>query len=147
MSRAEFTKLVWNSPEAVEFASLHIFGKSSMFNNAVAMGIEHKGKLIAGIVYNNYFESANGRPVTIEMSIGSIDKRWCTRYNLKQLFAYPFAQLDLERVQTTCSAQEGEIIMFNKRLGFTLEGRHRNAWHTGCDALSWGMLRNECKWL
>jgi len=37
--------------------------------------------------------------------------------------------------------------MFNKRLGFQLEGIHRQAWPMGGDALSFGMLKPECKWI
>lgn len=131
----------------LDWTSYHIFGAPGQFKNAICAGVPIEDKLIAAVVYNNCYSRPDGKQYMLEMSIASIDKRWCTRHNLKELFRIPFAQLDLERVQTTCNADEGEIIMFNKRLGFTLEGRHRKAWHTGSDALSWGMLRDECRWL
>lgn len=80
------------------------------------------------------------------MSIATIDKSWATRQNIRAFFEYPFIKLDLKRVQTLCSA-EGDTVRFNQKLGFTQEGHHRCAWHDGSDAVSFGMLKSECKWI
>jgi RimJ/RimL family protein N-acetyltransferase len=112
------------------------------FYPCTAIGIEKEGKLIAGVVYNNYQPE-----LLIEMSIASLDKRWATRHNIKAFFRYPFIQLGLERVQTLCKAADKGVVMFNKRLGFTPEGYHRKAFHGGHDAISWSMLKPECKWI
>jgi RimJ/RimL family protein N-acetyltransferase len=126
-----------------EWVSLNMFGEPDAFGEtSKATGIVKDGELIAGIIYNNYQPK-----ISIEMSIFSLDKRWCSRHNLKYLFKYPFIDLRVKRVTTLCSATEGDIIMFNERLGFKKEGLHREAWHSGGDAISWGMLKNECKWL
>lgn len=106
-----------------------------------AIGISKNGKLIAGVVYNNYVGHL------IEMTIASIDKRWCSGHNLRALFSYPFIQLNLKRVQALCSANDEGVQMFLKRLGFIHEGTHACAYHDGSDALSFGMLKNQCKWL
>lgn len=141
--------LVFGHDKALrEWASLGIFGVKYGFSDLdVAIGAMHKGKLIAAVVYSRFVKKPDGSPLTIEMSIYSIDKRWATRHNLKVFFAYPFNQLGLERVQTLCSADEEGVIAFNKRLGFTQEGVHRKLWHNGGDAISWSMLKHECKWL
>ena len=142
------TKLLYGmDQEVADWVSKEIFGVSGQFNMCRSVGIIKGGKIIAGIVYNNYHERPDGTPLTIEMSIASIDKSWCTRHNLKALFAIPFTQLRLGRVQTLCSANEGDIVNFNKRLGFKQEGVHREAWATGGDALSFSMLSHECKWI
>lgn len=83
----------------------------------------------------------------LEMTVASIDKQWATRHNLKALFSFPFIQLRLKRVNTQCDSQNEGLIMFNKRLGFKEEGRHKNAFPTGSDAISFGMLKEDCKWL
>jgi RimJ/RimL family protein N-acetyltransferase len=110
-------------------------------NPCKAIGIERDGKLIAGVVYNNYLGHL------IEMTIASLDKRWCDRHNLKALFAYPFTQLGLRRVQALCSEKDEGVQMFLKRLGFTHEGTHPCAYHDGGTALSFGMLKHNCKWI
>lgn len=111
---------------------------------SVAIGIMDKGKLLGAVIYNNY---RPGKVGSIEMSIATIDRRWATRHNIRALFLYPFAQLSLGRVETHCRAQDEGVINFLTRLGFVREGLHRQASHDGSDALSFSMLRHECKWL
>lgn len=130
--------------DLLDWASKQIFGDTGhVFDEASeAIGVALGDRLIAAVIYSNHSPNLN-----IEMSIASIDKRWATRSNLKAFFAYPFIQLGLKRVSTQCSANEGSIIEFNRRIGFTPEGYHRQAWHTGGDVVSFGMLKHECKWL
>lgn len=116
------------------------------FGACRTIGIVQDDKIIAGVIYNNQKESL-GVPYMLEMTVASIDKRWATRHNLKALFSYPFIQLRLKRVNTQCDSQDGGLIMFNKRLGFKEEGRHKEAFPTGSDAISFGMLKGDCKWL
>lgn len=130
-----------------DWVSQGIFGKAGCFEKSTSMGVVRDGKLICGVVYSNYQETYTGEPLSIEMSVYSIDKKWSNRYTLYRFFAYPFIQLRLERVQTTCSAQDEGVIMFNRRLGFINEGMHRMAWPMGGDALSWSMLKSECRWI
>lgn len=140
-------KLLYGCDEGVaRWVSLQIMGYPSGFKDCTAIGVIDSEKIIAGVVYSGYTEGPNFKPITIEMSVASIDKRWCNRHNLRAFFAYPFIQLGLERVQTLCSANNEGVIMFNKRLGFTREGLHRKAWPLGGDAISWSMLKEECKW-
>lgn len=133
--------------EIADWVSVGLGGKIGMFNPCAALGVLSKGNLSAGIVFNNYQETIDGCPLMIEMTIFSVDKSWCTRHNLRKIFAYPFAQLKLERVQAVCSAHNEGVIMFLKRLGFKHEGTHPMAYWDGGDALSFGMLKPQCKWL
>lgn len=144
--------IVVTEPESLifDFVSNGLFGRPDYFdrNHDKAIGIVKDNKLICGVVYTNYsINSKTGSPHSIEMSIFSIDKSWCNRHNLRVFFGYPFIQLGLKRVQTTCSADIEGVIMFNKRLGFKKEGYHREAFHDGTDAISWSMLKSECKWV
>lgn len=126
-----------------QWASNIIFGVPDAWDdNARAIGVVHKGNLIAAVVYTQYQKNH-----LIEMSVASIDKRWATRHNLRAFFSYPFIDLMVKRVQTLCSANRRDIIMFNERLGFKQEGLHRAAWHDFTDAVSFGMLKQECRWL
>lgn len=130
-------------PNIIKWASQICFGFSDGWDDsAKIISIFKNEKLIAAVIYTNYYEG-----ISVEMSIASIDKRWATRHNLKAFFKYPFIDLGVKRVTTLCSAKERDIIMFNKRLGFKPEGYHREAHHNGEDAVSFGMLKNECKWI
>jgi RimJ/RimL family protein N-acetyltransferase len=123
------------------------FGQNEdYFEPCRAIGIVKNGNIIAGVIYNNQKET-QGTPYMLEMTVASIDKQWATRHNLKALFSFPFIQLRLKRVNTQCDSQNEGLIMFNKRLGFKEEGRHKNAFPTGSDAISFGMLKEDCKWL
>lgn len=141
------TLIYGNDAELCDWASIIIFGKSGQFQNARAIGVMDKGQVIAAVIYNNQITDIDDNPHMIEMSVASIDKRWATRHNLKAFFKYPFIQLGLKRVQTHCSSKDEGIIMFNHRLGFKLEGLHREMWPAGGDAFSFGMLKSECRWI
>ena len=132
--------------EVSEWVATQFGQPADYFDPCRAIGIIEDGAIIAGVIYNN--QKQTGRtPYMLEMTVASIDKRWATRHNLKALFRYPFIQLKLERVNTQCDSTDEGLIMFNKRLGFKEEGRHRRAFPTGSDAISFGMLKDECKWL
>lgn len=134
--------------EVCDWVSLGLFCKAGEFSNSCrALGVIKGDKLIAGVVYSDYIEKPDGTPLDIQLSIYSIDKSWASRHNLRALFGLPFTQYKLERIHTLCSANDEGIIMFNKRLGFTQEGTHRAAWPMGGDAISFGMLKSECKWI
>lgn len=135
--------LIYGQDERVaEWVGKYLMKDAEAFKPCKAIGIERDGKLIAGVVYNKYEPG-----LLIEMSIASIDKAWATRHNLKALFQYPFTQLSLGRVQALCSAKDEGVQMFLKRLGFAHEGTHPCAYHDGGTALSFGMLKHECRWI
>lgn len=114
---------------------------------ARAIGITDNNILIAGVVYNNQHLDNHGKPLLIEMSIASVDKHWCTRHNLKELFSYPFLQLRVKRVQATCHRRAKHVRSFLDRLGFHFEGIVREAHPLGGDAAHYSMLKPECKWI
>lgn len=139
--------LIYGADKEIAAWTANQFGQPpDYFDPCRAIGISKNGKIIAGVIYNNQKKSL-GKPYMLEMTVASIDKRWSTRHNLRALFSYPFSQLQLERVNTQCDSENEGLIMFNKRLGFVEEGRHRKAFPNGNDAISFGMLKGECKWL
>lgn len=136
-------KLIYGQDEPIaEWVGLQLTKDIEAFKPCKAIGIERNGELIAGVIYNNYQSG-----LLIEMSIASLDKRWATRHTLRALFAYPFIQLNLKRVQALCSAKDEGVKMFLKKLGFLHEGTHSCGYHNGDDALSFGMLKHQCKWI
>jgi RimJ/RimL family protein N-acetyltransferase len=139
--------LLYGEDEAVSSWVAKQFGQPhDYFNPCRAIGIVENEKIIAGVIYNNQKKTLE-KPYMLEMTVASIDKRWASRHNLRALFRYSFIQLALERVNTQCDSTDEGAIMFNKRLGFIEEGRQRKAFPTGSDAILFGMLKEECKWL
>ena len=112
-----------------------------------AIGIIHEGRLIGGVIWHNYHEDNNGKPLLIEVSIATLDKRWATRHNLRELFQYPFLQLGVKRVQATCHRKVKRVRSTLQRLGFQFEGIVRESHPLGGDAAHYSMLLNECLWI
>lgn len=112
-----------------------------------AVGIERNSKLIGAVVWNNYYEDNYGKPLLIEATIATIDKRWATRHNLRELFAYPFIQLKVKRVQATCHRKAKRVRTTLDKLGFHFEGIVREAHPSGGDAAHYSILKSECKWI
>lgn len=116
------------------------------FGPCKAMGIVRDGKPLAGIVYNNFI-SHKGKPISLEMSVAADTRDWLNKQILFAVFAYPFLQIGVPRVQSTTAADNTHTIDFNLRLGFTKEGYGRKAYFDGRDCLVTSMLREECKWI
>lgn len=131
------------------WVSLGLFKNSNSFDLATtrAIGISNNNKLICGVVYNNLQTDVNDKPYSIEMTIYSIDKTWCTKYNLSVLFAYPFSQYNLKRVQATTREDNGHVRAFLERLGFKLCGIARMGHPDLCNAAVYDMLKHECRWI
>ena len=105
-----------------------------------AIGISDGEKLIAGVVYHDY------HGYTISASIASESPKWATRKNLRALFAYPFIQLGCNRMQALTGETNERAQTMLERLGFTAEGLHRYGFKDE-HSISYGMLKNECRWI
>ena len=108
----------------------------------VAIGIEENGELIAGVVYNMYTKAS------ICMHVAAIPgKRWMTKEYLWRVFAYPFIQLNCNRV--TGFVREDNLVAqkFDEHIGFKREGLIRKGATDGTNFILYGMLKEECRWL
>lgn len=110
------------------------------FGPCRAIGVGLDGEIIAGVVYHDC------RHRSLEMSIASTTPKWATRLTLKHFFAYPFLTQGVDRVTALVDADATDIQRFDERLGFVKEGVLRKA-HPNGDAIIYGMLREECKWV
>ena len=110
------------------------------FDKYVAIGISEGDDLIAGCVYNEF------RGHSIHVSIASSTPRWANRRTLHAFFGYPFLQLGVKRLTAYTGRSMIEVRNFLTRLGFVEEGIVRCGFADD-DAVIYGMLRNECKWI
>lgn len=108
----------------------------------VAIGVEEDGELIAGVVYNMYTKASICMHVAAEPG-----KRWTTREFMYAFFAYPFLQLNCNRVTGLVRESNMAARKFDEHVGFIQEGVIRQAFEDGEDAILYGMLKSECKWI
>lgn len=112
------------------------------FISARGLGLEQGGELIAGVVYENY----TGKNIT--MHVAAVPgKRWLNKDFLYRSFAYPFLQLNCNRVTGLVKADNLEAQKFDEHLGFKREGLLRQACEDGTDLILYGMLKTECRWI
>jgi RimJ/RimL family protein N-acetyltransferase len=117
------------------------------FGPATSIGFVEGDRLVGGVVYHGYWDRLDGTPGGIEASIATVSPKWATRSVLRTIFAYPFVQLGVHRLQVACHRKNREARQFVERLGFVYEGMARKAFPTGGDAAVYSMLRKECRWI
>lgn len=108
----------------------------------VALGLEEDGKLIAGVVFNMYTKASICMHVAAEPG-----KRWMTKDFLWRSFAYPFIQLNCNRITGLVRVDNFDARRFDEHLGFKREGLVRRGCVDGTDMILYGMLREECRFL
>lgn len=113
------------------------FGK-----DCVALGLEEDGELIAGVVFNWYTGASISMHVAAEPG-----RRWLNRDFLYRCFAYPFLQLNCNRVTGLVKVDNLDAQRFDEHLGFVKEGVIRQGADDKTDLILYGMLKSECRWL
>jgi L-amino acid N-acyltransferase YncA len=105
----------------------------------VLAAVSQQGQLLGAVLYINY------RAGSIEMTQAGVPG-WLSRAHLRDLFDYPFNQLGCRRVTGIVHRKNKHARDINERLGFKLEGVVRHGFNNG-DAMIYGLLRNECRWI
>ena len=111
-----------------------------------SMGIMIGNELIGGLIYNNYMEYPTGSMIAI--SIATVSPRWATRRTLREIFSYPFVQLQVDRLQAITARTNHVTRKLLKRLGFQQEGVMRRYWDGHEDAFMFSMMPEEAaRWI
>ena len=110
--------------------------------DCIALGLEEDGELIAGVVFNWYTGPSISMHVAAEPG-----RRWLNRDFLFRAFAYPFLQLNCNRVTGLVRVDNLDAQRFDEHLGFKREGVIRQGAEDKTDFILYGMLRDECRWL
>lgn len=108
---------------------------------AVGLGVLQDGKLVGGCVFSNFHGHS------IEVSTATDSSTYLTRGMLDQMFGYPFRQLGCVRVTAITREDNVRTQKLLRGLGFTQEGRARKAWDGKHDAIIFGILKEECRFL
>lgn len=136
-------RIVWDQPERVMQFVAERTGEDA-YRDYTAIGLEHAGELVAGVVYALY----TGRGGSVLMHVASDGTRqWMSRSYLAACFRYPFVQLGCRRVTGLVRADNPEAQRFDEHLGFRREGLLRQGATDGIDMILYGMLASECRFL
>lgn len=111
------------------------------FGPSSALGVIRHGRLVGGVVFHGF------RGHDIEISIASDSPLWASKKTFATLYAYPFNQLGVVRITCITGRKNKAVRRLAEASGFKLEGTHRKALDGREDAMSYGLLRGDCRWL
>lgn len=106
-----------------------------------AIGVVRSGRVVGGVAYHNF------RQRNIEVTAAFDDPRWALPGTLRALFVYPFETLGCVRMTAVIGRKNKRSRRFCEGLGFRLEGVARRAFDGKQDAMIYGLLREECRFL
>lgn len=104
----EFNEAVGN------FVSNIIYGVPGRFSQYCSLAVLDEGVVIAGVLYH-HFSPKDG---VMEMSAGSLDKRWLTRPVLKAMFTVPFDLFGCQMAVLRVSEHNKPMLRIAKAYGF-----------------------------
>ncbi len=135
------TTIYGQDSKVLDFMEEHL--PDCKFNgNENTLGVEQDGKLIAGVVFEGYTGSS------ISMHVAALEgANWLSKEFLFRVFAYPFLQLECNRVTGLVRVDNPKAQKFDEHLGFVREGVMRKGATDGTDYIIYGMLKEECRWL
>jgi len=107
------------------------------------IGFVKEGYLIAGAVFNNYRPMAKD----IQLTIVADTPLWTSKTSLRAIFNYVFNQLECNRFTVTIAKNNKRARKLAEGVGFVYEGNARKGYDGINDAIIYGMLRDECRWL
>jgi len=117
----------------------HMAGAS--WGPCVALGVVRNGVLLGGFVYNNY------RGHDVQLNAAFDRPGWALPQTLRALFNYPFNQMGVARVTAVTGKSNHKARKGLLDLGFSQEGAHRRGLDGIETAISYGMLREQCRWI
>ena len=106
--------------------------------------LDENGEIIGGVIYLNL--KTGEKACDIELQAAGLPG-WLDRRFLKAYFGYPFNRLGATRVTTIVAKRNKKARKLQMRLGFVEEGNARQAMSDGGDAMIYGMLKDECRWI
>jgi RimJ/RimL family protein N-acetyltransferase len=109
-----------------------------------AIGVVKDERLIGGVLYHCYRRS--DVMADLEIVIAG-EPGWLSRDRLNKFFHYPYVDLNCTRTTVVCSKKNRKARKLAERLGYRFEGQIRKAMQDGADAMVYGMLKDECRWL
>lgn len=115
-------------------------GQEASWGSFYAMGIEQDGKIIAGIVFNNF----NGANATCHVAVDKPNRKLVEL--LRAAADYAFNQCGLKRLTGMVPSNEPHVLQFDKNLGFEEEFVMKDG-APGADMHVLVLWPDKCRWL
>lgn len=111
------------------------------FGPCAALGILRDDRLMGGVVFSGFV----GHDIQVS---GAVDPSFrCSPAALRLILAYPFLQLGCARLSLRTGRRNKRARAFAERLGFRIEGVVRKGLNGSQDAMLYGLLRADCRYL
>ena len=117
------------------------------FGPCQAIGFLKNREPVAGVVYYKQHRLSDNASDIFAAIAAEPQSGWANRSVLNLMFAYPFLQLDCARITVVVAEGNERSAKLAKKLGFRREGVLRRGWNGKTNALVFGMLKSECKWI
>jgi RimJ/RimL family protein N-acetyltransferase len=131
-------EIIYSYPEVHKFVK--DFFPLTYSLSAAGIGIKQDGKIIAGVIYDDF----NGSNIWAHIAANP-GKRWVNKALLYTCFAYPFIQLQCNRITGWVESSNFQSRRFCEHLGFVTEATLKSAARDGGDVIIYVMRRENCK--
>lgn len=98
-----------------DFVSSIVWGKADCLTDYCTMAVVDGKELIAGTVYHNWHPEEG----VIELTSGSLSKRWLTKSVIYSMFRLPFEQLGCQMVVLRVSEKNKNMVGIARKFGFS----------------------------
>jgi RimJ/RimL family protein N-acetyltransferase len=129
--------LIVQGPAVIKWVTEH--NQADFGSKAVGIGQYVGGRLIAGVVYDNY----NGRNIVGAVAIDGVT----TRKFWWAIFSYALETLGCTRMTVYVESTNHKSMHLMERLGFEIEGKLAEAGEDGCDIVVQVMWKKNCRML
>jgi RimJ/RimL family protein N-acetyltransferase len=133
-------KIVFDQADAVGRWVGSRTGLKGTWGDFYAIGIEDDGRIVAGVVINNY----NGANATCHIAIGKQTRLLLDLF--RYVGDYAFNHCGLKRLTGMVPTNEPRVIEFDKHLGFEEEFVMKDG-APGADMVVLVMRADSCRWL
>ena len=129
------TRIVSGKETVAPWVAKKLFAR---FNADEAIGLERRGEMVAGVVYENW----NGASFTVHIVVQGL----MTPKYLAAIFHYPFVHVGAQALIAPVAPSNDESIKFVKNLGFRELARLPGC-HPDGSLLLFVMQREECRFI
>ena len=105
------------------------------------VGVVKNGQLVAAAAFHGY------KGFACELTLTTKDKSFCNRRVLREFFDFGFNFLNCVRLEARCAKNNADARKFLTKVGFKEEGCLKLGHDGKQDAIAYGMLKDDCKWI
>ena len=138
--------IIEQSPIVSAYVAKKVGVKVEKFGEHYSLGVANNTRPVAGVVFNCFRNGEFGNDVSVTIA-GETRIPWARPAVLRALFGYPFLAWDCARITAIIKEGNEPSISFCKSLGFRKEGVVRRGWDGKTNALVFGLLKHECRYV